>query len=328
MKKKFNFIFLEFTIIVIIILCLPQRNIAQDNPLQFVNRNETRVRIAFKYNPSSDMWIDFKKCGINSIMAIDSIYLLYNADNKVCSDLAKKAQLFLKSHTDWISPYMVNSTNMGNNFTPSFTGGWHNDEITGNPTARTVSYKVYEDGKDLGNNKTVQCKKADIVVINNIQGYNTKYLKSGKREIISEKIHYTIYSKRIDISTEIEALDNISIKRYYGLQTQNSAWQGGRIFYTNGLGGRDGISTIIYSSSGAKNEFPNINSYYLKNNKNKLVAWIDRKFGIGNMEYVSDNLPCAFTIKYGKSYFNLINGKEKSMRSGDKILWKGGYIFS
>ncbi|MCX8130584.1 MAG: hypothetical protein N3I35_10860 [Clostridia bacterium] len=316
------------SILIVFIFIFSRTGYSQEKLCLAVSSTNDKVRIAYKYDYSSDIWIDFKKVGINSIMGIESLHLASNKGHSVNPDLDRPSNLLLKSTTDWVGPYIVKSNSIKNNKKPSFTGGWHgsNGNSTGNSTARTLSLKVFTDKKQTDFNKTISCNKVNIDVVNLIAGYNTLSLKGKNREILKETVHYTITKGRIDVLVETQALDDVTIIKYYGLQTQNSAWKG-KIYYIGG-NNKEGFSSTKNSSSGFKRYYPNVSQFQIFSQlgTHKITAWIDRKYGIGNMELVKVDVPCAFTLSYGKSYFNLINGYSKLLKKGEKISWCGGYM--
>lgn len=112
------------------------------------------------------------------------------------------------------------------------------------------------------------------------------------------------------------------------MQTQNSAWQN-TVTYV-GKSNTITYDALINSNSGNKKENNNIYALILtsKDHNHKLTAWLDKTYGLGTQEKVSDNLPSAFTTNYGKSYFNLINGEEIILNQNEKLYWRGGYIFN
>ena len=162
--------------------------------------------------------------------------------------------------------------------------------------------------------------------MNYIQGYNTTGKNgSSSREVLKETVNYVIYSGKIDIDLHIEALEDISIVRYYGLQTQNYSWKG-TVTYINGTNQKVTADNSLQNNPGNKEEFPGVTTIRQSSvNGDILEAWIDNQIGLGKYDYLKDNKPCAFTESYGKSYFDLVNGKELSLKKGEVIYLKGGY---
>ncbi|PGO98725.1 hypothetical protein CN996_22885 [Bacillus cereus] len=81
-----------------------------------------------------------------------------------------------------------------------FTGGVHstdNNSITGEPTAETISYQVFADGKRVTTSDQYPCDRIEIFVRNKVMSYNTKTLKRYTHE---ENVKYTIIGNRINVS--------------------------------------------------------------------------------------------------------------------------------
>ncbi|MCX8131259.1 MAG: hypothetical protein N3I35_14320 [Clostridia bacterium] len=291
-----------------------------------------KLLFVFKYNETDDMWIEFKKCGINSIMSISAIYLAPNMKTGVDPDFSRKTVTFMKAYTDFIGPYIVSAKNNGDSGSPSFTGGWHgsNGNETGNPTARTISVKVKTDSSYQAVEGVIPCYTAEIHVTNLIQGYNTK---QQHREILLENVYYGINNGRIDVRVETEALEDVSIQKYYGLQIQNNPWNQNISFRIEKTK-TTSENMLLTKIEHANRYYPTaekliINATY---GKHRLEVWIDPTYGMGKMKYISGDKPYAFSFKptkgSGKSYFNLINGLEFSLPKDCKMYWHGGYVFS
>ncbi|MGE4284795.1 MAG: hypothetical protein AB7G87_13960 [Clostridia bacterium] len=329
MAKNFTKIIL-LTIICTISLCIQpvfaQSSIDEaEGQLQYIKYSDKKVRIIHKYSKDQDMWLDFEEGGVNSIFGISNIYLLPNNENAINVSSSKIPKVLSSSCTDWISPYIVKDMTAPYK-PPTFTGGWHgyNGDGSGNPTAKTIQYEVFADDKALEINEEIYCKTAEIKVINFIEGYNTKDLFENKKYVLKETVHYIIENGRVNLEVEIEALKDIAIERYYGIQTVNYGWRD-IVRYTDGNVYQGNIS----SNSRTIKDLPNIGSIMLENIKDGhyLKAWINKEHDLGRQEYVSSNLPSVFTESYGKSYFNIINGNTLMMKNGDKHYLRGGYLF-
>ncbi|MDF2989353.1 MAG: hypothetical protein K0R50_4863, partial [Eubacterium sp.] len=241
-------------------------NFSESNIVYASNR---QVRVAFKYDTGSSMWIDFKSGGVNSIFGISKISIGGASTNSLEEVLKNKEDVLMKSETDWIGPYIVKSNTNGNSNQAAFTGGWHgfNGDGTGTPTAKTISFLVFADDIKVEENKIIICNKVRITVVNLVQAYNTKSIDGKGRPVLKETIDYTISGNKIDVETRIEALESITIERYYGLQTQNNLWRD-TITYGDG----DTVNGYINSSG------IDISQFTLKANGNALTAWIDNKY--------------------------------------------------
>lgn len=255
--------------------------------------------------------INFDHCGINELFSIKQIGIKNDKDD-----------VTITSCTDWVGPYIVKAKNQDTEeFVESFTGGWHED-ITGSPTAKTIGYKIYADNKEIEGPSFGQAYKIEVVVNNEIKGFNTDEF------ILAEIITYTISESEIDIHVEIKALKDLSILKYYGLQTQNTGFDKEikYLFQDRSLITKD-INTV--SDSGCKNDCPKVVGFTLSGKKHpfKFSTWIDLNDSLTSFDYLSKEKPYAFTEDYGKSYFNFIDGIQLNMEAGEEVYWTGGYSF-
>jgi hypothetical protein len=260
--------------------------------------------------------IDFRKNGVNQLMAIDRIRL---SGSKGISET--------QACTDWVGPYRVKDVTAkhADVAAAQFTGGWHgsNGNQTGQPTSRTIQYALTADDKIVGDHSKGYANKITLAVKNQIKSYN-----SGQF-ILEEEVSYTLQGNKIDVQVRITALKNAEIICYYGLQTQNNSWNNEiKYLYENG---EPVISPLKGASvSAPRKERSDLNGFELTatNHPYLLHAWINRNNALTRFEFIDENQPCAFTADYEKSYFNLVNGKVLSVKKGQTIEWSGGYFFT
>ncbi|HHV54709.1 MAG TPA: hypothetical protein GXX55_04595 [Firmicutes bacterium] len=300
--------------------------------LQYVTKAGNVVRVGFKYNANFDMWIEFKPGGVNQLMALGNIYLIRNSAQEVDPNPAfPRAVTLTVTGSDWVGPYIMRAAVNGNGESPKFTGGWHgsNGDGTGKATARTVSWQVAADGKAFTEDGTIAAREVTVSVVNRIQAYNTKPTGDFPlREVVEERVQYAVRRGTVDVQVEIEALEDIVIERYYGLQSINSG-HNGTIHYVNGDVQDRKKTPNASNDSGPLYKAPDVSRYALRSASrlHNLVVWLDRSFGLGDMKNVPVSLPAAFTASYGKSYFNLIRS-DLPVAAGEKVAWRGGWIFS
>ncbi len=262
-----------------------------------VDINDDKVDVMM-FVDEQQIEVSFDYCGLNHIYGISGI--------KYITEKAEK-----RSTTDWIGPYVVRSLQSNNGAYPRFTGGWHgsNGDGTGNATGKTESVDIISEDN----------RKVLIVVTNLIDGYNTNH------PIIREKVIYSIENAGIGVYLKGEALEDIEISKYYGLQTQNTLWYG-----TVSYGGGSGLSypASIMSASRTKEEGISRKIELVSENGNRhLSAWM-MPIGLGDFDHLNDGLPCALTRDYGKSYFNLVNEKPLILNKKDSFEWMGYYMFN
>jgi hypothetical protein len=260
--------------------------------------------------------VGFRKNGVNQLMAIDRIKL---SGPKGISET--------QACTDWVGPYHVKDTTVKQAKEPAaqFTGGWHgsNGNQTGEPTARTVQYILTADDKVVEDKSKGFADKMVLSVTNQITSYNTH------EPVLEENIVYTLIGNKIDVHARITALKDAAITCYYGLQTQNNSWND-KIKYLYEKG-----EPVIFplkgnNASAPCNERPDLIGFEIsaKNHPYILHAWMNHDNSLTRFDFIDKNKPCAFTMDYGKSYFNLVNGKVLPLKKGQTIEWSGGYFFT
>lgn len=129
----------------------------------------------------------------------------------------------------------------------------------------------------------------------------------------------------MEVDVTIEALEDAVIQRYYGLQSQNFS-----IFdQVSYLAGQQVINTApIKADSNCKTN-EGVNTILLTGSKtpHQLRMVLNISEGLGIPGNLGDSKPKAFSASYGKSYFNLVNGKDLSLKKGEQVFWKGSYYW-
>ena len=263
--------------------------------------NETQI----KWNDgNNNMMLVFKPCGVNNLPQIKDLY--------------KNGIKMLDGNTDFISPFIVaGDSQFAGDKTESFefTGGYHgyNGDGTGTPTARNIFYKVEAD-----NNK---CK---IIVVNNIQGFNTKKADGSGKEILQEEIIYTISPCKINVDVKLTALEWCRISTYMGLQAQNTPWDT-KILICDDDTHKQWMSLAYQNINGGNKTQSTCNKLILNKGNDYLEMKIDSSYGLGKLKYVSDTSPLMWCADYNKTYFNLVKDKDLTLNKNDVIYWSGEY---
>ncbi|UNK16188.1 DUF4855 domain-containing protein [Paenibacillus sp. N3/727] len=300
---------------------------------QYVVKEGSKLKIAHKYNSSNDMWIVFDHAGANKLYGMKEWRLSPNVNKDTSPDLARPSDMLQPDISDWIGPYIVGANQNGNGKGQDFTGGNHNYDGGENSstTGRTIQYKVWVDGKELQDGKIISGGKVKIKVVNRIQGFNTKEQDGSGREILQETFTYEVEGGKVLVHTEIKPLEDITLYRYYGLQSVNGAWNH-EIRYFDGETEVARSEAGKYSDSGTKSQHPDVDKYLLSSavkdaNQHQLLVSLDRNYGLGQMQYLADDQPVVFTQEYGKSYFLQVFNKSAELKKGKKVGWRGEYHF-
>ena len=263
--------------------------------------NETQIKW---FDGNNNMMLVFKPCGVNQLPQIKDLY--------------KNGIKILDGNTDFISPFIVaGDSQFAGDKTESFefTGGYHgyNGDGTGSPTARNISYKVINDSN--------KCK---IVVVNNIQGFNTKKVDGTGKEILQEEIIYTITPCKVNVDVKLTALEWCRISSYMGLQAQNTTWED-RILICDDDTHKQWLSLAHQNINGGNKTQSSCNKMILNKGNDYLEMKIDTSYGLGKLKYVSDTSPLMWCADYNKTYFNLVKDKDLTLSKNDVICWSGEY---
>lgn len=293
----------------------------------------SQLKIAHRYNKSNDMWIVFDHAGANKLFGMKEWRLSPNVSSETHPDLSRTSVVLWPDISDWIGPYIVGANQNGNGKGQDFTGGNHNYDGAENSSAtgRALLYKVWVDDKELQDGKVTSGKKARIEVLNRIQAFNTKEQDGSGREVLQEKVIYEVMGGQVKVRVEIQPLEDITLYRYYGLQSVNGAWNE-QIRYFAGEKEVARSSANQYSDSGAKNQHPDVDKYWLNSaakdgGQHQLIVALDRQYGLGQLDFLADDQPIAFTQEYGKSYFLQVYNQSAVLKKGKKVSWRGDYYF-
>ncbi|GKX30442.1 hypothetical protein SH1V18_29220 [Vallitalea longa] len=287
----------------------------------WVVQDDDKLVVGYRYNEKENIWIEFAKRGINELLQISNVFTTAIQDKMTKNefDNLDKVQL-IDSYTDWISPCMFRKGSQKTEDEPQFTGGWHgvDDKYE---TARMLDYNIEVDG-NVNSNIVQVASEVVLTVTNNLYAYNTI---DSKKEELQETVIYNINSDGIQVEVELKALDDIVIEKYYGLQTLNSLYRGSLIY--------DGAEDTAFDPFKGSESPPKSNdcSYQVtlrsEDGAHVLIASINKDVGLGKGDYLGDSIPYAFTLSYGKTYFDLVRGKELHLKKGETAKWKGRYIF-
>ena len=228
--------------------------------------------------------------------------------------------------TDWFGPIIVGAVNNINGDRPSGTGyfcsgnhDYNNADTGASKNARCTNVKFYIDGK-----KQIQydgnCDNVKISWDTYIQGYNTQKVDGTGREILKE--HYEVNYKdgKFDIINEINALEDVIIKDYYGFQSSCPSIFADKIHFE--IDTHLGMLPITDSNP----HKTNISTVTCIKGNDRMEMYLDRNYGLGKYNSNIYDYDC-FTSVWNKVYFLLVKGKDLSLTQNNKIGWRGYYRF-
>ena len=117
------------------------------------------------------------------------------------------------------------------------------------PTARTVSYAYYVDGRKV-DSFLGYAYYVDVYWENRVQATNTKKADGTGREVLKETFHMHFDGDKWTLDGMLEPLEALSSWSYYGIQMSRASAYNGYIFYHDSPDNRTWHSTRAASNSG------------------------------------------------------------------------------
>lgn len=296
-----------------------------------VYKDGSRLIVSRKYDSANDLWIVMDHYGSNRLIGFLEWRLAPNAGAKPDPDFGRPSIGCQGEGSDWIGPYIVEAAEGPADCRRTFTGGNHafDGNIGGTTTAVTSRCDVYADGADIAERTAISVDTVMLRTVNEVQGFNTKLEDGSGRAVLRETVTYTFVADSVRIHNRIEMLEDVTMHRYYGLQTVNRFWNGSVQYGSAGIayGETYPVNGESDSGTGVHTRKTDRVRVVSADRLHALEACLDRSSGLGRAEYVSVDLPIAFSKAYGKSYFNLIHGPVPHFRAGDTLEWSGAYRF-
>lgn len=282
------------------------------------------LMIKKKYNSTSDIVIEFDHVGGNNLFNFKSIFLIPNTDSIPNDDFDRSHAIdtWNASVSDWIGPYKVAAVNNIDGDNPAsnyFTGGNHrttNTSVGGGVTATEIALTFAADKMPISDDIITGCDEVIIKWTNLVQAFNTSKADGSGRGVLTETWTFTINEDIIKVHNNIEALEEVTLITYYGLQATAS----GMSFRYYG-----GANREVYAAS---------DSIVSGNNTCRIVNIFNTNF---NMEMsidpiglglLTNNAGSSFTNSSSKLYVYLVNQMHPvSMAANEHYDVEGSYIF-
>lgn len=287
-----------------------------------VNQSNDGVTILRHYCNDTDIRTTISPCGVNNLPQISEISYITNSDrNLKPADLYCDGTNTKKSNTDWIGPYQLIASGGEEVTSYDFTGGWHGYDGggTGSPTARCHNIEIYADNRKITYiDGVIACYSLTVVVTNYIQAMNTKIADGSGKEVLKEIVTYQFENDRLNVSVQGEALEQLRIATYYGMQVP---MYGYKVKYVTG---DSMIATYDFAEQSTCET--KCDAIIAIDRNNDSVTAILYPIGLGNQAFKAQSLPYAFTST-SKAYYFMVNGSPCVMNVGDIFYWKGCYKF-
>lgn len=233
-----------------------------------------------------------------------------------------------RSYTDWIGPWHMRTVAPTGQTEKAwgFTGGWHgsNGDGTGDPTASTRSFAVSIDDTPCPDG-TVSGNRAVCTVVNQVEAANTKF-GDDKRFVLEEQVTYTYEDGLLHVRVEAQALEDVRIAIYYGMQIAGGFCTR---FTFRTEDGTEQTATDSFLMPGRVREMTGWSA-----GGHSVTAALDDE-GLGTFSRATraySALVQYYGENNGKGYYMLIGDKEGGssalvLKKGETIFWSGYYEF-
>lgn len=261
---------------------------------------------------------DFGKLGINQIT--HPVGFTHSTENGIA--------------TDWPSPYFAGRVINGEpeNAKGAVSGNHGTSGGGGFATANSVSTSLTLGGQEVTADGTRRrFEKAEMTTINQVTLLQNINQDTGERNGVDfiETVHYVFENNHMNITVELEAVNDFYIHWYFGLQSTRRGFDYEAYF------NHDLAQTELYIqneellNSGTKAESPDMQRVTMRNEYGDAIhIRMDKDYGIGYSK-IRDDDPIAYLRENNqKFYFHLVkNGNQLIVPKGEKVSYRGSYIF-
>lgn len=295
------------------------------------NINGRDIKVKEKLNDTSNIIYEFGTLSPNDFFEIKNIRTQSNSSN--VEDYS--GDELLRSSTDWVSPYgMLADTNPVTDSRFTVGGGHGTSGGAGFPTGSYIGISNLKvDGKGVINGNHIG-KELTFTIEHYISASNVINLETGeKRNTAKETRYYKINKDGIHVEVGLEALEDITLTHYAGLQTiQRDSFD---YFYFKG-----DVPEKLYTVTGLTNwELPTLKDptildrVIMYNSEIVMIMHTDRSYGIGTGEFIPDSesqRPMHATPNVGKIYMHNLGRSSNNfkMATGESIAYRGQWSFT
>lgn len=281
------------------------------------------IYVKTRYSNTHDIIYYLSKHGANSIFDFYSIGKI--AKSTPISNVVTPTSYLVQTSGDWHAPYVVKAVNNADGqmlASDYFTGGNHgyDNTATGVPTGRTNNLEMYANGKLVVSGNDGYCDNIRIEWDNYVQAYNTTKANGSGREVLREHITMVFDGYKWDTETTIYPLENIIIKKWYGLQFFTLNY-----LYVAYIGGETGLIYEKSESSESGNATTNAMKFF--NLEDTAIVEFDTLYDLGTRKKATSTSQGFFArASYNKAYGTVIDGSAELVSGGAYSL-RGSYTF-
>lgn len=295
------------------------------------------VKIQYKYYPTLSRWIVMQPCGVNNIFAPYKVYgnsETAGTDNpNGVFDGASLIHTF-DQHMFGESEIAATGTIDGDDtggVQPRGTGGFYGyyGLASGTATAsmsNDLPFTVKVNGSTITSTYAGWCNEVDINYSYRVQGYNTKKIAGGGREIGYNSYYVKVVEGAFEVLCNFVTLEGLVVSDYYTMVSSNvTPFAGGTVNYLYG-DSTTRKSLASDSNAGNKTSYPNVDRFTIKNNYDALTCWIDRAINYGSGYLIATGSTRCQTIG-AKTQLELVNGATETLSAANGRQYHSGFKF-
>lgn len=279
--------------------------------------------VDFKSGSDWYRWV-FGKNGYNNLPNFKGISK--STDGKSWTDINS-------SLTDWLPPLRIQAVNNGDGRSKFATGGNHgnlNGGAQGDQTARNVLFQVFADGSLLTDSVTTSAAVVDVVVVNEIMGWNTTQSESYEgRYILRQTFNLTFKGGSVEVTANNTALEDLNLARDSALQFVCTGLTNQMCFYGKSLK----EAYVDTASSGKYSDYPDVVAAGAFSADTQLIMWMDHNFGKGDMSWIQDDSPlvrfsgakCYMAVALDVDENQVNKNYTVPLLGGESYQYRGGY---
>jgi len=285
-------------------------------------RSNGSLLIKKRISDAKSVCVVFSHIGGNLLWGFSNIhYVNETSGERTSNSFVSNGTEINAGATDWFAPYKVQAVNNPTGDVPAgndyFTGGNHRSNNTGSGggvTAVEGSLSIMFGGETPLNDVVYNTNEVVVKWVNLVQGNNTSKSDGTGRAILKESWTMKISENGIEVENDIEPLEDIVIKTYYGIQAYTPS------------------ANVIYVGGETRTPVA-INSVSNSGNKTCRTAMIfDSNFSYSvSVDAVDlglyENAPYSFLTTNASKLYAYLVGTDLACSDDEHYVVKGSYKF-